>query len=72
VDKLDQKIEPGQIHFSSSRGGSIPGTHQVMFDSLVDTIEITHTARGREGFATGRSWLLSSSRAKPVFTISMI
>ena len=53
VDKLDHKIEPGQIHFSSTRGGSIPGTHQVMFDSLVDTIEITHTARGREGFATG-------------------
>jgi len=53
VDKLDRKIEPDEIHFSSSRGGSIPGTHLIMFDSPVDTIEIKHTARGREGFAAG-------------------
>ena len=50
---LDRKIEPDELHFSSSRGGAIPGTHLVMFDSLVDTIEIKHTARGREGFASG-------------------
>jgi len=50
---LDRKIEPEELHFSSSRGGAIPGIHMVMFDSLVDTIEIKHTARGREGFATG-------------------
>jgi 4-hydroxy-tetrahydrodipicolinate reductase len=53
VEKLDRKIEPDEIHFSSSRGGSIPGTHLVMFDSAVDTIEIKHAARGREGFAAG-------------------
>ncbi len=53
VDKLERKIEPDEIHFSSSRGGAIPGTHLVMFDSAVDTIEISHTARGREGFAAG-------------------
>ena len=50
---LNRKIEPDELHFSSSRGGAIPGTHMVMFDSLVDTIEIKHTARGREGFASG-------------------
>ena len=50
---LDRKIEPDELHFSSSRGGAIPGTHMVMFDSLVDTIEIKHTARSREGFASG-------------------
>jgi 4-hydroxy-tetrahydrodipicolinate reductase len=53
MDKLDRKIEPDEIQFSSTRGGSIPGTHLVMFDSPVDTIEIKHTARGREGFAAG-------------------
>jgi 4-hydroxy-tetrahydrodipicolinate reductase len=52
-EMLDRKIEPDELHFSSSRGGAIPGTHLVMFDSAVDTIEIKHTARGREGFATG-------------------
>ena len=50
---LDRKVEPDELHFSSSRGGAIPGIHLVMFDSLVDTIEIKHTARGREGFAYG-------------------
>lgn len=52
-DKLDRRIEPDEIQFSSTRGGAIPGTHLVMFDSPVDTIEIRHTARGREGFAAG-------------------
>lgn len=52
-EMLDRKIGPDELHFSSSRGGAIPGTHLVMFDSAVDTVEIKHTARGREGFATG-------------------
>jgi 4-hydroxy-tetrahydrodipicolinate reductase len=52
-EMLDRRIEPDELHFSSSRGGAIPGTHLVMFDSTVDTVEIKHTARGREGFATG-------------------
>lgn len=52
-DKLDRKIEDNEIHVSSSRGGFIHGTHKILFDSPVDTIEITHTARSREGFAHG-------------------
>lgn len=51
--ELQRKIEPDELHFSSTRGGSIPGTHSVYFDSPFDTIEITHTARTREGFALG-------------------
>jgi 4-hydroxy-tetrahydrodipicolinate reductase len=52
-EMLDRRVEPHELHFSSSRGGAIPGTHLVAFDSAVDTIEIRHTARGREGFAVG-------------------
>lgn len=37
----------------SLRAGHIPGTHEVGFDSVADTITLTHTARNREGFATG-------------------
>ncbi|MCS6874921.1 MAG: hypothetical protein N2Z23_06980 [Pyrinomonadaceae bacterium] len=36
-----------------TRAGSIPGTHTVGFDSQADTIELTHSARSREGFALG-------------------
>jgi 4-hydroxy-tetrahydrodipicolinate reductase len=38
---------------SSVRAGEIPGTHEVGFDSEADTITLTHTARGRKGFALG-------------------
>jgi len=52
-EKLDRKIEDSELHFASMRGGHIPGTHAVMFDSEFDTIELKHTARNRLGFATG-------------------
>jgi len=52
-DAFHQKPEHNQLHVSSTRCGSIPGTHKVFFDSPADTIEITHTARSREGFAMG-------------------
>ena len=38
---------------SATRAGNIPGTHTVGFDAAADTIELTHTARSREGFALG-------------------
>ena len=41
------------IDMSSTRAGTIPGTHTIGFDSLSDTIELTHTARDRRGFASG-------------------
>lgn len=35
------------------REDEVPGTHVVTWDSPEDTIEIRHTAHGREGFARG-------------------
>ena len=52
-EKLDRKPELEELHFSSLRGGAVPGTHSVFFDSEFDTLELTHTARNRGGFATG-------------------
>lgn len=52
-EELKRQIKPEELHISSTRGGSIPGTHLLTFDSPVDTIELRHTARGREGFAAG-------------------
>lgn len=37
----------------SIRKGEIPGTHTVEYDSSVDKIEFTHTAKSRKGFALG-------------------
>jgi len=53
TEELKRKIDPDELHISSTRCGTIPGTHTVGFDSSADTIELTHTARSREGFALG-------------------
>ena len=53
TEELKRKIEPDELHISSTRGGSVPGTHIVGFDSAADTIELKHTARSRQGFAVG-------------------
>jgi 4-hydroxy-tetrahydrodipicolinate reductase len=42
-----------EIPVASTRAGHIPGTHRVGFDSAADTITLMHTARSREGFASG-------------------
>ncbi len=49
----DRKPEPDELHVASVRCGAIPGSHTVLFDAPVDTIELKHIARGREGFAFG-------------------
>ena len=41
------------IDVSSTRAGAIPGIHTVGFDGPSDTIELTHAARDRRGFASG-------------------
>ena len=41
------------IDMASTRAGMIPGTHTVGFDGPSDTIELTHRARDRRGFASG-------------------
>jgi len=46
-------IKPHQLHVSSTRIGHATGTHTVIFDSEADSIELTHTARTRRGFALG-------------------
>jgi 4-hydroxy-tetrahydrodipicolinate reductase len=52
----DVMLEAGYdraIDVSSTRAGSIPGTHTVGFDGPSDTIELIHTARDRRAFASG-------------------
>lgn len=41
------------IDVSSTRAGSIPGTHTVGFDSASETMTLTHTVRDRAVFARG-------------------
>lgn len=41
------------LSIKSFRIGTVPGTHTVKYTSLMDDIEIKHTAHTREGFALG-------------------
>ncbi len=53
TEALQRRRKANEIHVTSTRGGSVPGTHNLIYDSLFDSIEIKHTARTREGFALG-------------------
>ena len=52
----------GDIFIDAKRIEGVPGTHTVKYDSEVDSIEITHIAHNREGFALGAviaaEWLI--------------
>jgi 4-hydroxy-tetrahydrodipicolinate reductase len=67
---LDRRIDPAELHVSSTRVGTFAGTHTVGFESDADLIEITHIAKSRRGFALGAvraaQWL---NGRKGVFTM---
>jgi 4-hydroxy-tetrahydrodipicolinate reductase len=71
-ETLDRKPAADELHFPSLRMGHVPGAHSLFFDSQADTIEITHTARNREGFASGAVlaalWLTAKER-RGIFTM---
>jgi 4-hydroxy-tetrahydrodipicolinate reductase len=72
-ETLNRPPLPEELHFPSLRIGAYPGVHSLIFDSIVDTIEITHTARNREGLASGAilaaEWLAGRGiNRKGVFT----
>ena len=51
--KLEEWYKKRDVSVTSVRAGYIPGSHSVGFDSTVDHVQLTHTARSREGFTEG-------------------
>lgn len=45
--------DSNKVPISCERIDNIPGTHTVKFESLIDEIELKHTAHNRIGFAAG-------------------
>jgi len=62
--------KPKEIYIEAKRIENIPGTHTVTYNSIVDSIEIKHTAHNRDGFALGAviaaEWIVGK---KGVFTM---
>jgi len=52
-DADDSSLKNEQVLIESFRIDSVPGTHTVIYDSEVDSIEFKHTAHNRNGFALG-------------------
>jgi 4-hydroxy-tetrahydrodipicolinate reductase len=51
VNRISDRLE--ELSILSDRIDPAPGTHNIAYHSSVDSIEITHTAHNRKGFATG-------------------
>ena len=70
TDPSHGTIPADMLHITSTRVGRVVGTHSVIFDSEADTIELTHRAKNRSGFALGAlvaaEWLVGK---KGMFTM---
>jgi 4-hydroxy-tetrahydrodipicolinate reductase len=53
LNELMKERYQRDVPIASTRAGYIPGTHRVGFDSEADQVLLTHTARSRQGFASG-------------------
>lgn len=49
----DLSDNPEDLEIISQRVDPAPGTHHVKYSSVVDTLELIHTAHNRTGFASG-------------------
>jgi 4-hydroxy-tetrahydrodipicolinate reductase len=62
-----------EIPTTSIRTGSVPGTHEILFDAPFEQISLTHTARDRRVFAAGAltaaRFLVGPPRRSGVFTL---
>ncbi len=64
INKTEES--PDQLAIFSHRIDPAPGTHSVKYSSLIDDIEIKHTAHTREGFALGAievaNWIVQEKK----------
>ncbi len=51
--KLDEQKSDNDLQINAYREGEVPGIHTIKYESEVDTIELTHDAKSRKGFALG-------------------
>lgn len=62
-----------ELGITAKRIDNVPGTHEINYQSKVDTLQIKHTAHSREGFALGAviaaEWMVNK---KGVFTMKNV
>ena len=69
----DKEAQASELLIRSERIDPAPGTHTVTYSSPIDTIEITHTAHTRKGFASGAVLAAEfASQKKGIFTMKEV
>lgn len=67
---LDVTKSDNELPIEAKRINDVPGTHSISYNSMVDELQIKHTAKNRDGFALGAiiaaEWLHNK---KGVFTM---
>jgi 4-hydroxy-tetrahydrodipicolinate reductase len=53
VENAETKRDNHKVAITSERLGEEAGTHEVVYDSAVDTLSIRHSAKNRQGLALG-------------------
>lgn len=53
ADGKGRRIKKHAIPITSIREGEVPGIHEVVYDSDIDTITLRHSAKSRKGLALG-------------------
>ena len=76
LNGIMQEYYKKEIPVSSTRAGYIVGHHEVIFDSLVEQIKLSHEAKDRAIFAKGAvfcaNWLMSGQKKQGIFNIKDI
>lgn len=66
VGNSEGKIEKNALQITSMRVGKVFGIHEVVLDGDYDTITLKHSAKSRDGFASGAveaaKWLYETDR----------
>ncbi len=53
LGKIVKEAAGAELEITSAREGEVVGIHQLLLDSLNDTITLRHDAKSRRGFAEG-------------------
>ena len=51
--ELDKQTNDDDLQINAFRKNEVPGIHTIKYESEVDSIELTHDAKSRKGFALG-------------------
>ena len=51
--RLNHAEKDSDLAITAVREGEVPGIHDIIYESDVDTLEIKHSAKSRAGFALG-------------------